>query len=148
MRKARIKAPGVYYHVTSNFHLALLENIKGWVKRRLIRFVRQAKQKFHFKIKNLCVMNTHFHLLIKPGRDEDISIIMKFIKQKFSQWFNRIFGSSGSVWRERFFSRIINDVEDLTCVFIYIQDNPIKAGLVLNSLDYPFYEIWDTKFTL
>lgn len=148
MRKARIKVTDTYYHVTSNFHPALLKNINSWVKHQFIQFVRQAKQKFQFQIKNLCVMDTHFHLLIKPEKNEDISIIIKFIKQKFSQWFNRAFGSGGSVWRERFFSRVVSSIEDLIRVFIYIENNPVKGGLASTGTAYPFYEIWDKKFTL
>ena len=68
---------------------------------------------------------------------------MKYIKQRFTQWINRTFGSEGSAWKDRFFSRIIEDLTDLVWVFMYIEENPVKAELVKRAADYPFYEVWE-----
>ena len=111
----------------------------------------KAKKKFNFKIKNLCVMDTHIHLLIKPDNGESISDIMQFIKQCFTQWLNRRFGIKGTAWEARFFSKIVEFAEEIVRTFIYIEQNPIRAGLVgvrglgnkIKSLVYPFYEVWE-----
>ena len=65
-------------------------------------------------------------------------------KQRFTQWINRTFDSEGSAWKDRFFSRIIEDLTDLVRVFVYIEENPVRAGLVKRATDYPFYEVWET----
>ena len=88
-------------------------------------------------------IDTHFHMEIRPNKNENLSEIMKYIKQKFTQWINRTFNLEGSAWKDRFFSRIIEDFTDLVRVFIYIEENPIKAGLAKRSEEYPFYEVWE-----
>ena len=42
-----------------------------------------AKAKFKMKIKNICILDTHFHMEIQPGEDENLSEIMKYIKQRY-----------------------------------------------------------------
>ena len=81
---------------------------------------------------------------IQPGEDENLSEIMKYIKQRFTQWINRTFDSEGSAWKDRFFSRIIEDLTDLVRVFVYIEENAVRAGLVKRAADYPFYQVWET----
>jgi putative transposase len=95
-------------------------------------------------------MDTHIHMLIKP-ENCTISDIMQFIKQCFTQWLNRRFGIKGTAWEARFFSKIVEFTEDIIRTFIYIEQNPVKAGLAgirglgkkIKSLVYPFYEVWE-----
>ena len=53
------------------------------------------------------------------------------------------FDSGGSAWKDRFFSRIIEELTDLVRVFVYIEENVIRAGLGKRAADYPFYEVWE-----
>ena len=145
MSRRRIKKAGVHYHVTSKFHQGVIRFIDKKCKKMFIRFCHKACEKFRFKIKNVCVMDTHIHLLICPGNGEDISKIMQYIKQCFTQWLNRRFGIKGPAWEARFFSKIVEFAEEIVRTFIYIEQNPIRAGLVRSSKlsDYPFYEVWE-----
>ena len=113
------------------------------IKKMLLDIIKSANKKFDFTIKNICILDTHFHMEIRPNKNENLSEIMKYIKQKFTQWINRTFNLEGSAWKDRFFSRIIEDFTDLVRVFIYIEENPIKAGLAKRSEEYPFYEVWE-----
>ncbi|MBQ1999335.1 MAG: transposase [Spirochaetales bacterium] len=49
-------------------------------------------------------IDTHFHMEIRPNKNENLSEIMKYIKQKFTQWINRTFNLEESAWKDRFFS--------------------------------------------
>ena len=150
MSQKRITKDGVYYHVTNHFHQGVIRFIDSKCKKMFMELCHKAKKKFNFKIKNLCVMDTHIHLLIKPDNCT-ISDIMQFIKQCFTQWLNRRFGIKGTAWEARFFSKIVEFVEEIVRTFIYIEQNPIRAGLVgvrglgnkIKSLVYPFYEVWE-----
>lgn len=92
-------------------------------------------------------MDTYFHLLIKPEETEDISKIIGWIKQKFTQWLNKIFGLTGTAWTDRFFSKIIDTIEHLQTLFHYISQNAIKAGASFSSKSYPLYQVWDKNLT-
>lgn len=145
MSKRRIKKDGVLYHVTNHFHQGVIRFIDKRCKKMFIRICHKASRKFQFTIKNLCVMDTHIHILIRPENGEDISEIMQFIKQSFTQWLNRRFGIKGTAWEARFFSKIVEFAEEIVRTFIYIEQNPIRAGLVKNAKlsSYPFYEVWE-----
>ena len=143
MRKPRQLKKNAYYHVSNKFHRIVQIIMCDRIKKYLLALIHAAAKKFKMKIKNICILDTHFHMEIQPGEDENLSEIMKYIKQRFTQWINRTFDSEGSAWKDRFFSRIIEDLTDLVRVFVYIEQNVIRAGLGKRAADYPFYEVWE-----
>ena len=67
----------------------------------------------------------------------DLSAFMKLLKQRFSQWFNRIHERSGTLWEERFRSVLVEGSGPiLATVAAYIDFNPVRAGLVEDPKDY------------
>ena len=76
-------------------------------------------------------------------RDRPLFSRRKSVKQRFTQWVNRTFAFEGSAWKDRFFSRIIEDLTDLVRVFVYIEENAVRARLAKRAADYPFYEVWE-----
>ena len=54
------------------------------IKKRLLELIHAASKKFKMKIKNICILDTHFHMEIQPDKDENLSEIMKYIKQRFT----------------------------------------------------------------
>ena len=143
MRKPRQLKKNAYYHVSNKFHKLIQIIMSPQIKKRLLELIHAATKKFKMKIKNICILDTHFHMEIQPGEDENLSEIMKYIKQRFTQWVNRTFNLEGSAWKDRFFSRIIEDLTDLVRVFVYIEENAVRAGLAKRAADYPFYEVWE-----
>lgn len=147
MRRLRqLKKDGMYY-VSSNFHHGILEYIDEGVKNMLLEIIYSAVEKFHITIKNLCVMDTHFHIEIKTIGDTNLSDVMKYIKQRFTQWLNRRIGKKGTAWEDRFFSRIIETIRALIKVFNYIKDDSVKAGIVKRPEDYKYYRVLDENLT-
>jgi putative transposase len=54
---------------------------------------------------------------------------MHWVKTNSSKWYNGVRGSSGHVWGNRYFARVIRSPEDYFTVMGYIDRNPVKAGL-------------------
>jgi putative transposase len=100
--------------------------------------VRRAKEKYSFRIINVCVMDNHFHLMIEPGRDESLSKIMQWILSVFARQFNRAFSLQGHVWYDRFKSKIVSSLRQFMATFAYIDENPVRAKLAARSTDYPY----------
>ena len=61
---------------------------------------------------------------------------MQFLSSKFARGINRIFGRKGSVFRERFFSRVLSTVSELVQALRYVGLNPVKAGLCLRPEEW------------
>ena len=67
----------------------------------------------------------------------DVSIFMKELKQRFTQWYKRRMGRKGTLWEERFKSVLVEgDEKALMTVAAYIDLNPVRAGMVERVEDY------------
>ncbi len=68
-----------------------------------------------------------------------LSNFMKSLKQRFSCFYNRTHQRSGTLWEERFRSVIVEGEETtLTTMALYIDLNPIRAGISSDPADYRF----------
>lgn len=104
MRKLRQLKENAFYHISNRFHKLIQIIMNPRIKKMLLDIIKSANKKFDFTIKNICILDTHFHMEIRPNKNENLSEIMKYIKQKFTQWINRTFNLEGSAWKDRFFS--------------------------------------------
>ena len=91
--------------------------------------LQDAKNKFHFRLANFCVMPTHIHLLIEPWEGTNLSKIMHWIKTNSAKRWNTIHGSIDHLWGHRYFARAVKDPQEYEFVMEYIDQNAVKAGL-------------------
>lgn len=69
----------------------------------------------------------------------DLSMFMKDLKQRFTQWFNRRHSRRGTLWEERFRSVLLEGSNHvLMTTGAYIDLNPVRAGLCNDPKDYPY----------
>ena len=66
----------------------------------------------------------------------DLSSFVKELKERFSRWFNKRHGRRGTLWMDRFKSVLVEDGEALRTMSLYIDLNPVRAGLVEDPKDY------------
>lgn len=84
------------------------------------------------------IMCDHVHLLIEScGRVKEFSNAMRFLTSKFALAVNQAFGRRGAVFKDRYFSRILNTVSELVQVLRYVSMNPVKAGLCAHPAHWP-----------
>ena len=136
MRKKREFMEGAAYHVTSriNDKIRIFDNNLG---RRIMLFVLEnAKEKYGFRLHNFCIMPTHIHLLVTPANGTNLSRIIQWIKTHSAKRWNCIHGSKDHVWGERFYSRPVKSLREFFSIHTYIDQNPVKAGLVKNAPDW------------
>ncbi len=146
MSKIRQKQKGAKYYIKNRFHPFFFKFSKRKVRARLIEIIKKAMKLYKFRYDNICVTREEFYMTIEPLDDEDISEIMKWIKQVFTQWFNRMFNpDGGTVWKGRFVSRIIRDLIDFIRTFDDIVYRGVRSGLHFALETRPIYEEWDEK---
>jgi REP element-mobilizing transposase RayT len=66
----------------------------------------------------------------------DLSCFVKELKERFSRWFNEHHERRGTLWMDRFKSVLVEDGEALRTMALYIDLNPVRAGLVEDPKDY------------
>ena len=69
-------------------------------------------------------------------RMHDLSLFMKGLKQRFTQWFNSHHGRRGTLWEGRFKSVLVQDGYAARVMAAYIDLNPIRAAMVQKPEDY------------
>jgi REP element-mobilizing transposase RayT len=104
----------------------------------MIEVLFQARRKYNFLILSFVVMPDHLHVIVVPRPGDTISQVMRFIKGASSRAYNEAVQGGGAVWQSSFFDRAVRNERDLFRFIGYIEDNPVKAGLVDDSKDYPF----------
>jgi REP element-mobilizing transposase RayT len=83
------------------------------------------------------VMPDHAHLIVSPVDDRDLSI--GDFSAAFKRLLRRELGSQTWEWQRGCFDRLLRSDENLGSKWIYLQDNPVRAGLVERAEDWPFY---------
>jgi putative transposase len=87
-------------------------------------------------------MGNHVHLLIRPHEEEDLSSIMRWLLGNFARAYNKKRGWTGHFWGDRFHSRVLNGIRDFAIAFEYIDENPVKAGLVALPIEWRHSGAW------
>ena len=138
MRKSRKLKKYATYHVMSRANRKEMIFNNPGIKEMFLDIVRRAQKKYCFTIKNFCIMGNHFHLIIRPQKNENLSRIMQWILSVFALKFNRLFNYSGHVWYDRFTSKIINSFMQYLTTFIYIAMNPVTARIAETTTEYEY----------
>ena len=66
----------------------------------------------------------------------DVSQFMKTLKELFTMWYNRTYRHVGTLWTDRFKSVLVEDGDYAKRVHVYIEANPVRAGIVDTPTDY------------
>lgn len=153
--------PGVPHHVI----------LRGNNRRRLFSYPRDYNKLLYFIEDQLeqgglclnayCLMTNHVHLLVVP---ETASVLAKFVKgfaQRYAQRRNRLSKASGKLFEERYYSKPIASEAHLALATVYIDLNPVRAGLTDAAETYhwstyafhaatdsepPFRHLWSPSF--
>ncbi len=103
-----------------------------------LNLLAKVKRKRNFRIYHYCLMNTHFHMVIEVGKVEDFSNALKELKRTYTYSFNGRFKRVGPLWRDRFKSLLIEDENYLSACGVYVEMNPVKAGMVKACEEWEF----------
>jgi REP element-mobilizing transposase RayT len=88
------------------------------------------------------VMPDHIHLLVEL-RGGSLPQTVRAFKGRTAMRINAIRGSRGSVWQRGYHDHAIRREEVLIDAARYVVANPLRAGLVRQLRDYPF---WDSVY--
>jgi len=88
-------------------------------------------------IHNYCLMPNHYHLLIEV-KGQNLSKYMRQLNMNYAIYFNKKYKRSGHLWQGRFKSWFVTDEAYLYTLILYIENNPVKAGMVSVPEAYPY----------
>jgi len=98
-------------------------------------FKRAVARLRHWKVLAAVVMPDHLHVIVAPTRDRDAKV--GNFSGALKRWIREELGASWK-WQPGCFDRLMRSDESLHEKWLYLQENPVRAGLVSNSGDWPY----------
>jgi REP element-mobilizing transposase RayT len=137
-RNARQDIEGCHFHVMvqgiGREEVFPTDFFKGYY----LKCLRLGKEKYPVKLLAFCVMGNHAHVLIKVENTSELSAYFRQVNSFYANYYNRMNDRVGYVFRGRFRSQLIGDIRHLCFCLAYIQNNPVKAGIVHRAEDYGY----------
>jgi len=103
-----------------------------YFKKLLLRY----KKKWKFLLYHYALMKNHSHLCIQTTKRTDISRMMQGLLLSYWHYYSRRYEHVGHLYQGRFESKVIENSAYLLNVALYIEANPVEAGVVENPIDY------------
>jgi putative transposase len=82
-----------------------------------------------------CLMPNHVHLIAVPDREDSLAVLLRRVHGRYAQYYNARGGRTGHLWQNRFFACVL-DGERLWTALSYVDQNPVRAGMVRWAGDY------------
>ena len=134
-RRPRIATGGLAYHVLNRRvgRLPLFESSKDYALFEGI--LREAVEQRQVRIVSYCLMPNHWHLLLWPRKDGELSEVMRWITVTHTQRWHAYHQTAGTgpVYQGRFKSFPIQTDEHFLVVARYVERNPLRARLVMRA---------------
>ena len=100
-----------------------------------LRLVQQNLAPAETRVLAWCLMTNHVHLVLVPGREDSLEILLRRLHGRYAQMVNARRLRSGHLWQNRFFSCPLS-ADHLGRVLAYVERNPVRAGLVAEAEQY------------
>lgn len=94
--------------------------------------------RFDLKIYHWVIMSNHYHLLLEITEPELISGFMAGLAKAYSCYHHKVYATSGLLWQGRFKMQPIQKERYLIACGRYIERNPVQAGMVEVTSEYPY----------
>lgn len=91
-----------------------------------------------------CLMPNHWHLVLRPRLDGDLSKFVGWTTLTHTQRWHAHRGTAGGghVYQGRFKSFLVDTDRYLVAVCRYVERNPVRAGLVRRAEDWEWSSAW------
>jgi putative transposase len=103
-----------------------------------ITLARASKVRTTVRVLAWCLMPNHFHMVLWPAADSDVSRFMHWLMTTHAARYHRHHGTGGRLWQGRFKAFPVKTDDHLLTVLRYVERNPLRAGLVSHADAWPW----------
>ena len=137
-RIARIVGVGYPHHIVQRGNNRERVFLDPGDYERYLSFLSKYSEEKEASVLAYCLMPNHIHLLVRPSEAEALPKMMQGITLCYSKYFNGENGRTGRLWECRYHSTVVDGDSYLWTVSKYIENNPVRAGIVKRPEDYPY----------
>jgi REP element-mobilizing transposase RayT len=108
---------------------------------RIARVVESSLLHFQgqrYTLHSWCVMPDHVHALVTPDVDRPLETIVHSWKSFTAHEVNRMLHRSGPLWQRECFAHLVRSAEAFERFLVYVEANPVTAGLCDEASGWPF----------
>ncbi|QDT77085.1 Transposase IS200 like protein [Gimesia maris] len=146
-RPKRAAQAGYIYHVLNraNARMTIFETDEDYAA--FERILSEAVERFEMRLLSYCVMPNHWHLVVHPSEDGQLSRFTGWLTLTHTQrWHaHRQSTGSGHVYQGRFKSFPIQGDEHFYTVCRYVERNAFTAKLVKRAEDWRWGSLYHWK---
>jgi putative transposase len=137
-RLPRLTVPGYPHHIIQrgNNRQAIFSGPADY--ELLLSLIDEHARKQQVAIHAYVLMSNHFHLLATPETAEGIPQMMQAVGRRYVRTYNLRHGRTGTLWEGRYKSTLIQAERYLLACMVYIDLNPVRAGMVADPANYPW----------
>jgi putative transposase len=108
------------------------------------RALGQAISRYDMRLLAYCLMPDHFHLVLWPRDDGDLSAFMRWLTMTHTQRWHAHHRTAGTghLYQGRFKSFPVQSDEHLLTVCRYVERNALRADLVGRAEDWRWSSLW------
>ncbi len=97
----------------------------------------KGEQLGHYELHAWVVLANHVHVLLTPRIEP--SRLIASLKGTTARHANKLLGRIGQpFWQAECYDRWVRDEDELQRISCYIENNPVKAGLVAEAAHFPW----------
>lgn len=147
-RAPRVNVGGLVYHVLNraNARLRIFDRPEDYKAFETV--VEEATVRVPMRLLAYCLMPNHWHLLVWPRADGDLSAYVGWLTLTHTQrWHaHRHNEGTGHLYQGRFKSFVVQSDEHLLTVWRYVEQNAWRASLVDQAERWRFGSAWRRSF--
>lgn len=137
-RLPRLTVPGYSHHIIQrgNNRQPIFASDEDY--RLLLSLLEEHAKQAAVAVHAYVLMSNHFHLLATPETAEGIPQMMQAVGRRYVRHFNQRQTRTGTLWEGRYRSTLIQAERYLLACMVYIDLNPVRAGMVQAPAAYPW----------
>jgi putative transposase len=143
-RSWRASEGGYVYHVLNraNGRLPLFQKEGDYAA--FERVLGEARQLYDVPILAYCILPNHWHLVLWPRADGDLSRLVGWLTLTHTQRWHAHYHTAGAghAYQGRFKSFPVQQDEHFLTVCRYVERNALRAGLVQRAQDWRWGSLW------
>ena len=143
-RIARVAPGGVVYHVLNRGNGRRMIFHKDADAAAFVELLAETKARVPMRVLGYCVMGNHWHAVVWPFADGDLSRFMgrlttTHVRRYFLHYQDE---AGGHLYQGRFKNFPVETDASLLNVLRYAEANPLRAGLVGRAQDWRWSSLW------
>jgi putative transposase len=135
-RLPRLTLPGYPHHIIQRGNNRQAIFASSADDEYLLELLVEYSRKFDVAIHAYVLMGNHIHLLATPRTADGVPQMMQALGRSYVRYFNARQNRTGTLWEGRYKSTLIQAERYLLACMVYIDLNPVRAGLVGDPGDY------------